>query len=760
MKQTPMQEVLPVGTKEYYRRDLWSMLLAGVLLAGASIALDASWGDVSLPMLRVALAAVMGIAACVLGGWLKNHHPLFNTALWVLPWVLCVVHVAHSGADPWRGAQFWLNLLITRWNAAHAGGVALFPVQAVQGDVNCFSIMFVLLTTQVIWRIVSARKVFAAGVVGFFWLFVMVFGNCYDPLAAALLLAAVLCTACTAPHVRINPHTAAASVVLTGALCLCAVLLPQGELPQVRTLRLNMERDVYTLRYGEKTLPEGDLYAASTLQSGAGEMLTVETQQEKSFYLRGFVGTVYSDGVWQPLPDAALGGDNAGMLKWLAGQGFDPLTQSATYWALDDETPEANKMSVQVSGAARYYLYAPVSLADAAGKEVNGETLRTRGLFGDDSYTYTEVSDYRPAELVVASPWVTTPRTDAQRRYSEAESVYRRFVYENYTALDADTNDLMQTLFWQDYAPEADGIYSAITRVRQVLKRQVSYDETAADAPENVDPVRYFLTMSRRGNAALYASATVQALRAHGIPARYVEGYYLPSTAVGDGTVTLTGQNAHAWAEAYFDGVGWLPLDTTPGCYLETVALQQMVGAPDAVRKTAALQENDREAAQITGEDASGQTGTPPLETAKNVTILLLGVLALALMLLAVVLACAEVLRGVRYRLALRAYQKAAPERRAQIMQRYLYKMLHIYGFDAALGWNTAQLDAALAKQCIELQPGDYRRACALIEKTVYGGEAPDKREERALQGFLQKLAASSREESLLKRLQLRYSCP
>ena len=35
------------------------------------------------------------------------------------------------------------------------------------------------------------------------------------------------------------------------------------------------------------------------------------------------------------------------------------------------------------------------------------------------------------------------------------------------------------------------------------------------------DPIAYFLTNSRKGNAVLYASATVQALRAHGIPARY-----------------------------------------------------------------------------------------------------------------------------------------------------------------------------------------------------------------------------------------------
>lgn len=73
-----------------------------------------------------------------------------------------------------------------------------------------------------------------------------------------------------------------------------------------------------TLRYGEKNLPEGDLYQASALQSAEGELLTVETQQAKAFYLRGFVGSVYRDGCWELLPDSAMGGDNAGMPQWLA----------------------------------------------------------------------------------------------------------------------------------------------------------------------------------------------------------------------------------------------------------------------------------------------------------------------------------------------------------------------------------------------------------------------------------------------------------
>ncbi len=107
-----------------------------------------------------------------------------------------------------------------------------------------------------------------------------------------------------------------------------------------------------------------------------------------------------------------------------------------------------------------------------------------------------------------------------------------------------------------------------------------------------------FLAGKRRGNAVLYASAAAQALRCKGIPSRYVEGYYVSSSDVmkgGANGVSVTSDNAHAWVEIYFDGIGWLPVDVTPGYYYDAVTLQQMVGAPDTVKKTAVLDdaEND-----------------------------------------------------------------------------------------------------------------------------------------------------------------------
>ena len=51
-------------------------------------------------------------------------------------------------------------------------------------------------------------------------------------------------------------------------------------------------------------------------------------------------------------------------------------------------------------------------------------------------------------------------------------------------------------------------------------------------------------------------------LRALDIPARMVTGYLVDAKA--DAWVEVTGENAHAWAEYYSLGVGWVPLEATP----------------------------------------------------------------------------------------------------------------------------------------------------------------------------------------------------
>ena len=63
-----------------------------------------------------------------------------------------------------------------------------------------------------------------------------------------------------------------------------------------------------------------------------------------------------------------------------------------------------------------------------------------------------------------------------------------------------------------------------------------------------------------------FATAGVMLLRSRGVPARYAEGYLVnDADFASDGWADVKDSRAHAWAEIYVDGVGWVPLEMTPG---------------------------------------------------------------------------------------------------------------------------------------------------------------------------------------------------
>ncbi len=103
------------------------------------------------------------------------------------------------------------------------------------------------------------------------------------------------------------------------------------------------------------------------------------------------------------------------------------------------------------------------------------------------------------------------------------------------------------------------------------------------------DYITHFLTESRRGYCAHFASSAVMLLRSMGIPARYAEGYvFTYEQVVLDGTlvenadyeryysgyspigetalveIEVSDASAHAWVEMYVDGEGWVVFDPTP----------------------------------------------------------------------------------------------------------------------------------------------------------------------------------------------------
>jgi len=78
--------------------------------------------------------------------------------------------------------------------------------------------------------------------------------------------------------------------------------------------------------------------------------------------------------------------------------------------------------------------------------------------------------------------------------------------------------------------------------------------------PQGIDD---FLFNTRRGFCEHYAAAFVVLMRAAGIPARVVGGYQGGETNPIDGYLVVRQSDAHAWAEVWLSGKGWVRVDPT-----------------------------------------------------------------------------------------------------------------------------------------------------------------------------------------------------
>ncbi|MAT05743.1 MAG: hypothetical protein CL424_11960 [Acidimicrobiaceae bacterium] len=68
----------------------------------------------------------------------------------------------------------------------------------------------------------------------------------------------------------------------------------------------------------------------------------------------------------------------------------------------------------------------------------------------------------------------------------------------------------------------------------------------------------------RAGYCEQFAATFAAMARAAGIPSRVAVGY-TPGTQEEAGWFTVIGKNAHAWPELWFDGIGWVAFEPTPG---------------------------------------------------------------------------------------------------------------------------------------------------------------------------------------------------
>jgi transglutaminase-like putative cysteine protease len=187
--------------------------------------------------------------------------------------------------------------------------------------------------------------------------------------------------------------------------------------------------------------------------------------------------------------------------------------------------------------------------------------------------------------------WPDVDQLDLSSAVGTADADYDDYVNQTDLQLPEDTKEaLYQLALSYGYDPALSTV-DTIAWVREFVETVGTYRLNVSRQPSNQDFALYFLTESQAGYCVHFATAATTMLRALGVPARYASGYRATITEAG-ALVDVTDKDTHAWAEVYLSGLGWIPVEVTPG-FGSSVSLPEVAKAPAVT------------------EDAAGETPTP-----------------------------------------------------------------------------------------------------------------------------------------------------
>lgn len=215
--------------------------------------------------------------------------------------------------------------------------------------------------------------------------------------------------------------------------------------------------------------------------------------------------------------------------------------------------------SVTMLGDGISTLYTPHRLVElSAGLDLavyynsSGEVFITRGVMSGDSYEFTAQVPTNNTSAMARLLEQAALQGDA--RYADIRSEYTLLP----RGIEQGVYDLTERVI-----AGASTEYEKALAIQDHLMNSYTYSQEVGYPPRDRDFVSYFLLESKEGYCSYFASAFAVMCRIAGLPTRYIEGYLAPAS--GQEGRVITGRNAHAWAEVYFEGVGWISFNPTPG---------------------------------------------------------------------------------------------------------------------------------------------------------------------------------------------------
>lgn len=337
-------------------------------------------------------------------------------------------------------------------------------------------------------------------------------------------------------------------------------------------------------------------------------VMTVTSAVGGNIYLKGTAYADYRDNIWSIISD-----NDAARYP----QDFVPFTATIGNNALTDT--RVHMLNESKIAYVPYFLESlPDNLNSVADVCVKNNTDKNE--FNYSHYPFYAENTYR------------------YNNSAEAEN-YKAFVYDTYLEIPRKTQIELRRIAEQEGFLDSElTVSEKIEMVKNYISSSKPYSLKTPKMPSGKDFATWFLNESDTGYCVHFATAGTLMLRAVGIPARYVTGYY--ATAYANQTVTVTTDNAHAWVEYYSDTAGWIPLECTPSSFQPSryVGSQRASGGSTDTTQPTTVEPTTAPTSPTNG-TVSHNTNTKPKNDSKSsfefngftIAVMSLGIVALAL---------------------------------------------------------------------------------------------------------------------------------
>lgn len=401
-----------------------------------------------------------------------------------------------------------------------------------------------------------------------------------------------------------------AVVILAVSLCVSSVVYTK-DVMQIENVRkvldnvaVKMMNNLFYDKYENSDGAIGGLLYGNSLELKTPKfrglpVMTVTTFTNNSLYLRGWIGDELTDKGW-----LILDGNDTKEYENAVGDSFDQYTQLYKYTKLVSEkemrsaqTPSEtaklgfvyDTVTVKAKFTKSLMAFVPVTgiNGDIVGKYRGVNTIGDKISFfkdkrpSENTYTidaalqnfsdhdfYKNFKEKRKNYLLMANEARAKQYgLSEEEQFMYDERRYSDYVKSAYMSMPENAEFLEELA--QELTKKYDDSFDKALALERYFKTNYTYAESFIhDSGTPVDKVRYMINTSKTGYCTYYATAMTLMLRSLKIPARYVTGYHAmasPKTNLKKYTREISDENYHAWVEVYFDGIGWLTFDPTPG---------------------------------------------------------------------------------------------------------------------------------------------------------------------------------------------------